>query len=1006
MKNFLRILTVALLAVALALPFAFSSAASEPVLFIKDGGTGDGSSASKPLSLEDYSEYYAEGNLHYGSVLFQAAHRLQYTGGTIVLVGEVRLDESNTKGSDANFRDFFMPNHPDSTITITSKYNGVDYGTTKGARLVLERPAQFICGGDTVFRDINICTQQYTKTDNTIAVGTRLICANGYDLTMDIGVKCYTIAPGATTITSTSNVNYLPVIAGGHRYADCIRREGHNTVTIKSGSYGNVVASTYDGSNVSNYGQMISNVDFHISGNSTLIAGYISGGGQVYDDGGIHYGDVSVTIDGATVKGGIYAINGGGFGTDNCTFTLKIISGTISSSNISGTVKSNVTNYTNKLADNTATRTRYAPANSILDLSDCTDITLAKSILSKAQSFTKKLLPAPTADWEAKGFSTALATAPTRSDYYVGDTYDPSGLTFMLYIDNKAYSAAVSYSSLDPHFRFEPSLDTPLTPDVKQVKIYYGEKLVCTRGITVAKRTPIRILGAQIRTSDEKQTLRFLGQVGFKLPEIGLEVVGYGLVIQPTEFFSEKSLDMPGATVIDGTKTKLNSVRMGGYFFTGDIENIPVEEYDVSYSAFAYLIYTHNGKEYTVYSDVIERSVRGVAEAACASNSLEPAAKKTKLNTVLKATSSTRDAALISEKVEQLHDNFEAMSAVKWTPSKTIDLANSEEFVGALIYKAGTTYYGIPYIAAGTNGNISLAQWLSICPNGSTYTGSGITWDTMPGNQCSSSVVRALQTVTNQHSYFNGYSIRYALPKDTHPYYIAVGGYPVSDYALTTQQIIREFGSNFTARSKVVYNAYANAKNGDFLVSDWVSPSTGDVLGHIMIISGVNVKYNSDGSINPKTSVLYVSQQASNLRSTNTTWGIREAVSFETFYNSSHADASYLPIRLRAFEDSYFATPHMTVRERNTADNIQKGLMGKIYSNYQINQVHVKITNSATGAVVKSFSDFPFTTMYYDLRMLDKANELKALASGSYHYELTVGYGDKVEKVVSFDFKK
>jgi len=541
--------------------------------------------------------------------------------------------------------------------------------------------------------------------------------------------------------------------------------------------------------------------------------------------------------------------------------------------------------------------------------------------------------------------------------------------------------------------------------DTKKVTIYYGSKKVGEQAVTVTPRMPIRILGAQIRTNDEKQTLRFLGQVGEDLTNIDLQVTGYGLVIQPTEYFSEKSLDLPGATVIDGTKTVLTPTSLGGSIFAGDITNIPVEEYDLPFSAFAYLTYTHNGTEYTVYSDTIERSVRGVAEAACASDSLEPADKKAKLNAVLTAEKSTVDEELIAEKVAQMQKNFKDMADVEWTPSQTIDLADSEEFVGALIYKAGTTYYGIPYIAAGTNGNISLAQWLSICPDGGTYTGSGITWNTMPGNQCSSSVVRALQTVTNRHSYFNGYSIRYSLPKDTHPYYSAPGGYPVGDHTLTTQQIIREFGDTVEERAKIVYNAYANAKSGDFLVSDWVSSSTGDVLGHIMIIHGVSVKYKDDGSIDPNKSVLYVSQQASNLRKTKTTWGINEPHSFAAFYNGKNADCNYLPIRLKAFEDGYFATPFMTVRERNTPDNVAYGLLGKIESNYQINLVRVTITDTA-GKVVKEFSDYPFTTMYYDLRMLDKTNTLASLASGSYRYELTVGYGDKVETVLSFDFEK
>ena len=120
---------------------------------------------------------------------------------------------------------------------------------------------------------------------------------------------------------------------------------------------------------------------------------------------------------------------------------------------------------------------------------------------------------------------------------------------------------------------------------------------------------------------------------------------------------------------------------------------------------------------------------------------------------------------------------------------------------------------------------------------------------------------------------------------------------------------------------------------------------------------------------------------------------------------STSTSAKYIPIRLKDFTTGYFETPYMTVRERNTPDNIANGLSGKIYSNYQITEVRVTITDS-TGKEVIKLQDFPFTVLFYDVRYLDLDGSVAKLPAGKYHYELEVAYAEEKPTCVSFDFTK
>ncbi len=971
MKLFFRFLPMVVLTILLAIPFAFSvSAEDTPVLFVMDGGTGDGSSADNPLSTVDYyiNEKAVSVSYQYLSPLYQAAHRLQYSGGTIVICGEIMIDDNKVQGNNFVFEDFIMPAHPDAVITFTSVWDGVDYRKTNGARLIFKGSATFASGGPTIFRDIDICT-----------VGTdRLIAANCYNLTMDSGVACIPLNSDGTAMASPSASHY-PHISGGNRYQNLARRDGDFTVTIQSGTYNNIDAGTF-GINNNAYGNLQGNPHIVIGGSTTVMGSVY---GTTHRATPLLSGDSSITINGGTIHGNIYATGGSGFGFAHSAFRLTIRGGTIHSSEILGKAK--------KLEANTETRIRYNPALSVLDLSDCS-AALAISLASKAANFTQIILPA------VRSGKVSDVTLPVKTQYFIGETYDPGGLRFTLTANGVA--SVIDYTPDNANFQFLPAIDQPLTVGNRSIDIYYGSTYVGRSRITVSDAPSLDIMGAQIKTDSEKQTLRFVGRLGGDVS--GVTVTEYGFVIQPTEFFSEKSVGMPGATLINATGTSLTE--QGGFrYFAGDVTDIPVEEYDIAFTAFAFMKLTYGGKEYTVYSDTIERSVRGVAEAACADNSREPSAKKAKLSeNVLSATVSTPDKALIDSKIDKLLSNMKAMGSVKWVCNADMDFKDETQFTQNLQYTKGVTYTGIPYVA-GNNGEVNLSQWLSICPDGGTYNGPN-GWHTMFGSQCSTAVMRALQTVTNEHNYPAGYSIQYSLPKDTQPYYKAVGGYSVHPCTQMTQEIVQQQGSTNAERLENVYEAYTHAKKGDFMVSTWESPN-GHILGHIRIVDSVHVVYKNGEIDSEKSYMLLTEQQATMNKKTFTTWKFKAKYLFKNLCNFTTASHKYIPIRLKGFESGYFATPYMTVRERNTPDNIANGLSGKIYSNYQIHEIRVTITDSA-GKEVIMLETYPFTTLFYDLRRLDLNNTVAKLPAGRYHYELEVAYAEEKNTCVSFDFTK
>ena len=210
MKKFMALILVALMVVPFGMLATTSVSAADTVLYVKDGGTGNGSSADNALPTID------------------AAHQVAKTVSgnvTIKFVGTVTFDGTTTFTENK----YFEPAHTNK-ITWT--------GADANAKLVIQTgtaSAQYyIMGGNLAIKNLAI--------ENA---GSKVLCiiTNLYDITVDTGVSIKNTTEGKSAETVT--------IYGLTKdyYKDCpfynaetFTHTANPTITIKSGSFKQVVA--------------------------------------------------------------------------------------------------------------------------------------------------------------------------------------------------------------------------------------------------------------------------------------------------------------------------------------------------------------------------------------------------------------------------------------------------------------------------------------------------------------------------------------------------------------------------------------------------------------------------------------------------------------------------------------------------------------------------------------------------------------------------------------------
>lgn len=205
-KRINKYLFIAVIIALLSVLFLINTnAAPSKAIYLKNGGSGDGSSFEQPIG--DFKD---------------AVRLLRASGGTIVVCGEYSFGElialSEISGT-AN---------KNKTITVTSLYDGTDYRQTNGAFLCFgkgELSANIILAGNFVFENINIQTAGNSKA--------RAIICGGNTVVFGEGIVC----------TKNGEAPHVSIV-GGNIDEDF---KSNYSITIKSGTYNYVCASNRNG---------------------------------------------------------------------------------------------------------------------------------------------------------------------------------------------------------------------------------------------------------------------------------------------------------------------------------------------------------------------------------------------------------------------------------------------------------------------------------------------------------------------------------------------------------------------------------------------------------------------------------------------------------------------------------------------------------------------------------------------------------------------------------------
>ena len=256
MKRFIAMLVAAITVIACACPLLPVQAA-ENVVYVCEGGTGDGSSDTSPL-----------GNL-------TDAYNKLGDGGTIVICGSYEIKATFTEPAHAN------------TVTVTQVYGGKDYRNgTANSVYIKSQGRRYVLAGPTTFENINF------KGDTSAKYNFILFIAEFNPIIMGEGIT-------STDFTYTEIAKSLAILGGcqsGEGKAATISRDLDAKITVKSGKF--LVVGFSRQQNASYTG--CSHINIEGGEITTLYGGSVNNGSG---------GDTNITISGGKITGSIYVSN-------------------------------------------------------------------------------------------------------------------------------------------------------------------------------------------------------------------------------------------------------------------------------------------------------------------------------------------------------------------------------------------------------------------------------------------------------------------------------------------------------------------------------------------------------------------------------------------------------------------------------------------------------------------------------------------------------------------------
>lgn len=291
-----KVVLSAVLCVFLCTIFCVCSFAADNVVYVADGGTGDGSTATTPVGT-----------------LADAYAVLGDNGGTVVVVGKVTVNEH-----------FVEPSHS-GVVIVTQVYGANDYrtGTNHGINIAQKR---YILNGDTTFKNITF------RGDTSMSYNHVLFVAQFNHIVMDEGIECVNYGDFSTIAQAASVLG--GVQAGADKY-DTLPTDRDSHITIKSGrfmicGYSRQVNKNFEGmAHIDISGGTIDNIYPGAANNGTGADARITISGGTFV-GKIITGNVSVISSSLNIK-----VTGGDF-TNFISADGTVAAGATSTLDVSG----------------------------------------------------------------------------------------------------------------------------------------------------------------------------------------------------------------------------------------------------------------------------------------------------------------------------------------------------------------------------------------------------------------------------------------------------------------------------------------------------------------------------------------------------------------------------------------------------------------------------------------------------------------------------------------------
>ncbi len=330
------------------------------------------------------------------------------------------------------------------------------------------------------------------------------------------------------------------------------------------------------------------------------------------------------------------------------------------------------------------------------------------------------------------------------------------------------------------------------------------------------------------------------------------------------------------------------------------------------------------------------------------------------------------------------------MAKVEWTPTTTWTTSwkDTAEFKVNLTYKAGKTYYGVPY----SDTRAPLGEF-ELFLNDDKFTPNSPYYEELIGNHCSSSMIMAYQQI-----------IDLSYPAGLRPTTVRRGllrfpdgiETPPSESSTSPNLWYSDTVLKINSRD-TIFEGYASLDKGDIVMKDTKSG------GHTRMISKVEISKSFTGKINPGKSYVYCVEQTNAWydKNENSTWWIDKKYSFTQLYEDS-----FMPVTLCIFhqENPVIDDAVICMQGKNTPTTITKMLNGTIESNFPLSYIYVTVKD-INGKIVSEKLEYNLGELYkFSLRKLSYDLDIDKLAPGNYSFKVDAGIARGSVTLESFDF--